>query len=385
MNVLLIELNESYGGSVAFLLDVINFYIERNYNVSLIINKNANWSDKLRHKRIKVFKLRSYPWVRSMDMKWSITNDLKAGFKAILNFLSEIKIYFLILLCKYDHVYINTAIYPSGYLSCRLLNVFQVLNLHEFLDLDHRLQFIWPKFAETFLNFSKAILFNSSLVRMHFFSRIPKKHLDLLIRNGFDVAKFKKHGKYVSGGQIKIAILGRLVKSKGQMDLVLAAAYLKKWGITNFIIEVYGDINEDYAQIIKSKILFNSLQDLVILKGFCVDIHSLLSEVDILCVCSRYEAFGRVTLEGMLASCCVVGAKAGTTANLINNFSNGILYEVGDPLSLANVLSELILSPYKIQELGERGREFANENFSIGAMYTDLEKFLALKSISKKK
>jgi glycosyltransferase involved in cell wall biosynthesis len=380
MNILFIDLNEGYGGSVAFLLDVIDFHLARDYRVTVLVNSRSDWCDRLIDKKLTIVKLKAYPWVRSLDMRWSFFNTLKATIKALLNAISEIKIYFLIKKNNYDQVYINTVIYPNGYLSSRLSRTFQALNLHEFLDLDHRMQFIWPKFSNVAMNFSSAILFNSNLVRSHFNRSIKKKSIEQLIRNGFKISEFKEHCEYIAGGKVKIVILGRLVKSKGQLDLVIAASYLQKWGITNFLVEIYGDINEVYADTIISAISSNSLQNLVSLNGFCRDIPSMLSKVDILCVCSQYEAFGRVTIEGMLASCCIVGANSGTTAELIDSNKNGILYEAGNPLSLANELARLIFSPSKIKDLGDRGHKYAVENFSIGNMHNDLEHYLALRA-----
>jgi glycosyltransferase involved in cell wall biosynthesis len=80
--------------------------------------------------------------------------------------------------------------------------------------------------------------------------------------------------------------------------------------------------------------------------------------------CSRNEAFGRVTVEGMLAGKPVVGSRSAGTAELIRDGVTGLLYEPGDVAGLAAILERLIDDPAEGQRLGAAARAWATARFA---------------------
>ncbi len=85
---------------------------------------------------------------------------------------------------------------------------------------------------------------------------------------------------------------------------------------------------------------------------------------DVLVVCSRAEAFGRVTVEGMLAARAVVGARSGGTAELVQHGRTGLLYEPGDVAGLAGLLRGLAERPEAGQRLGAEAQAWARGRFT---------------------
>ena len=81
--------------------------------------------------------------------------------------------------------------------------------------------------------------------------------------------------------------------------------------------------------------------------------------MDLELVCSRCEAFGRVTIEAMMSMIPVIGANTGGTKELIKQGYNGLLYEKGDFEDLANKIEELYKDRSKIREMGKNAYDYS--------------------------
>ncbi len=91
----------------------------------------------------------------------------------------------------------------------------------------------------------------------------------------------------------------------------------------------------------------------------------VMQQADILLMCSRKEAFGRVTVEGMKAGKPVIGAGSGGTKELIRDGYNGFLYTFGDYRELAEKVKYLCQHPDEAGQMGENGKQWALEKFNI--------------------
>ena len=80
---------------------------------------------------------------------------------------------------------------------------------------------------------------------------------------------------------------------------------------------------------------------------------------------SKSDGLGRVTLEGMLAGCLVIGRAAGATVELIQNGVNGLTYKNSE--GLENILDHAVPDNQKMcQEIAKSGQKYALEQFRPG-------------------
>lgn len=89
-----------------------------------------------------------------------------------------------------------------------------------------------------------------------------------------------------------------------------------------------------------------------------------MRQADIILVCSRFESFGRIAAEAMMLAKPVIGADNTGTAETIRDGYNGLLYETGNYIQLADRVEYLINHKEKIEELGYNGYAFASETFT---------------------
>lgn len=109
-------------------------------------------------------------------------------------------------------------------------------------------------------------------------------------------------------------------------------------------LRIVGEGDALYKAELEQYIKNNGLANNVIFLGYLDNPVKLMANSDVFLMCSRNEAFGRVTIEAMTSGCPVIGANSGGTSEILDENKYGLLYEPGDSESLAervvNVLSD---------------------------------------------
>lgn len=126
--------------------------------------------------------------------------------------------------------------------------------------------------------------------------------------------------------EIRLIQLGSLCDGKGSLNSVRLINELRRVGIENVHLDFVGNGVDGYKGKMYELIKKNKLEKYITILPYSSDIKQKLCIADILLMNSRSEGFGRVTIEGMLAGCLVVGRKAAGTAEIIQNDVNGLLY-----------------------------------------------------------
>jgi glycosyltransferase involved in cell wall biosynthesis len=85
-----------------------------------------------------------------------------------------------------------------------------------------------------------------------------------------------------------------------------------------------------------------------------------------------YEVFGLVALEAMARGKAVIASEIGGLPEVVKNGETGVLSAVGDPEHLAGVMSDLWNAPEMAEEMGRRGRQRAETEFSPEGHYQRL-------------
>ncbi len=107
------------------------------------------------------------------------------------------------------------------------------------------------------------------------------------------------------------------------------------------------------------------------LAGAIEDAAGLVSAFDVFVVPSRWEGFGRVAVEAMLAGVPVIASDVGGLPEVLGDA--GILAPVDDERALAAAIARLAASPPLRADLGERGRRRAQLLFDNERMVQEVE------------
>ena len=124
---------------------------------------------------------------------------------------------------------------------------------------------------------------------------------------------------------------------------------------------VCGEKTGSYYSEVNNYVKNHNLSDQVYFDGFKTKMNEYRADMDIGIVVSKSEAFGRVTVEGMLSNLAMIGADSAGTSELITDNVTGLLYKNGDIDELAEKLVYLYKDRQKLKELAINGFDFAKK------------------------
>lgn len=175
---------------------------------------------------------------------------------------------------------------------------------------------------------------------------------------------------------VKVLIAGTICEGKGQLEVVKAILRVNEVEERVNLYIAGRCIERRYLEEIEALKKEHDRFEAIKILGLVENMNELRSQMDISIVASRSEAFGRVTIEGMLSGLIVVGADCGGTSELIENGRNGFLYKKGDITDLQNIL-DLILNftPEEIYKIKTNGFKSALE-FTKGRCAEETSKII---------
>lgn len=185
-----------------------------------------------------------------------------------------------------------------------------------------------------------------------------------LIYNGIKIPEVQPIKGRKNSKTINLLIVGRISENKGQIQAILAVKELINRGYTSIQLNIAGTGEKEYIDELKSIVETYGLASNVKFLGQIIDLDSVRECTDIELVCSKKEAFGRVTIEAMLKKNPVIGANTGGTKELIKEGVNGLLYEENNILDLANKIESVSNDLEKVRLMGENAYNYAKEKFT---------------------
>lgn len=253
----------------------------------------------------------------------------------------------------------NSFVLLEGVKIARELKIPHVWHIREFMELDHQVTHYNQCAVEKFCTYSHAIFISKSIEKYY----QSKDYHFLSTQVIYDQVKIDEKLKihndnYFEGNKINIMIVGILQENKGQMEAIRIAELLHSKGYS-VKLDIYGD-GPSYNMLNKY-ICQNSL-DYVELKGFCYDVIEKRSLYDISIVCSKNEAFGRVTVESMWAKNITIAARTGASSEILEDRSTGYLYELGDISGCCEIIMDIIKNK-EISKLTNCAHNYAESNF----------------------
>lgn len=264
---------------------------------------------------------------------------------------------------QFDLIHSNSSTISTGSYIAKKLKRPHVWHLREFGSLDYGMRTPYCKCFQKVIygGANNTFIAISKIIKNHYQNYIDSRKIRL-IYNGIKTSPKRTFEKR---GNIEICIVGLLSTSKGQLDVLKAAdKLLNHKNISNFHITVVGDGDQVYYEKMKNYVKSHGLTKYVTMTGRRNDVPELLTKMDIGITASSFEAFGRVTVEYMMAGLAVIASDSGANVEIIEDETNGLLYKKGDPSSLADKLERLICNSDERQRLAYNGLRTAQKKFT---------------------
>lgn len=99
-----------------------------------------------------------------------------------------------------------------------------------------------------------------------------------------------------------------------------------------------------------------------------LELRDWLARASVFAHSSRWEGFGIVLLEAMLAGLPVAATRVSAVPEVVADGKTGLLVEAGDAHGLGGTLDALLSDPERARAFGDAGRARARERFSVARM-----------------
>lgn len=288
------------------------------------------------------------------NLKRKITDLAQLMMSFLVNWASMLIVFHRIRKSKVEIIHSNSFAVPFGAELAFRLGIPHVWHVREFMEQDHHIQHRNSVRIAQLANYSHAI-FISPIVEKAVSPRYAFRSSKTILDRVELEQSYVKTRSFMEDGTCRIIIAGTIMESKGQADAVRATIELHRLG---YPVDLNICGKGDLSTI--SQFLNTETNGYIHYLGQRNDLVELRKNEDISLVCSRNEAFGRVTIESMFYENVVIGANAGYTKELIHNGENGFLYNPEDINDLVSVLQQCINNPQQVGQIIANARAFSD-------------------------
>lgn len=340
-----------YGANLSMLYLAEDLMKRYGIDVCIICPKKGELCGQAVKMGIRIYTYRYIPW--RVEKNWILKGVLRPVINPFLFFFIEKKVSEL----SPDIIHANSSVVDLGVKLSYALKIPCVWHIREFGKNDYSLKYLVSKrrIASEYQK-ANAIIAVSNAIRRYYLEGLG--NLDItVIHNGIKALSTDR----IAHKTVNFCCVGRLCPSKGQMMVLKAIQELIRMEKSNFHFYFWGDGDKSYESKLKKYMVQHTIEEYVTFGGYIDDVREKLDEMDVGVVSSINEAFGRVTVEYMLAGMSVLATDTGGTREILGE--EGRYFNVEDYKGLARLMGECIDNPSAIKKDGERNKALAQEEF----------------------
>ena len=200
-----------------------------------------------------------------------------------------------------------------------------------------------------------------------------------VIFNGVDIDAYENgvHGAVkredlnIPEDAFVVGMVGRISPQKAPDIFIKMAKHVKdKVSNAHFIIVGNGDQEAEIKKYARDNDFLDSLH----ITGWVDNPMSYVELFDVACLLSRWEGFGLVLPEYMMARKPIVASRVDAIPNIICDGENGLLVEMDDVVGASTAVLKLYLNNNLKSKLIDKGLETVYKKFDVQRMTRETEK-----------
>lgn len=263
-----------------------------------------------------------------------------------------------------DLIHTNLHRDDIGGIIAKKHNIKHIVHLREFSSLDYKCISVVPRYINYINNYTDCFIAISNIIKEYYIEQGITKEKIKHIYNGIDTSKINQRKINNEVQKLKIIFVGNIIESKGQLIALQALNNLPTEIKKNVTMTFVGQIDPIYGKIINNYIEKNNLENIINIIEYAENIYEILSNYDVGLMCSKAEAFGRVTVEYMAAGLITIAPNTGANPEIIKDKVDGYIYNYNN----INNLSELIVYIYDnintMNDIRTKAIEKVNKKFT---------------------
>jgi glycosyltransferase involved in cell wall biosynthesis len=339
MKILWITHEAHLSGANICLLEYLDILQAAGYEQQVVVPANGEMVQKFIERNISVKTIPYYGWAVPAGSHDSTLIRLR---KSLRNKLAIQQIASLAKKSDADFIVTNTIVVPVGAFAAKKAKKRHIWFIHEFGEEDHGFT-IANKFsigAKLIDKLSEKVVFNSLAIKKKFEPFVSEQKMYIVTNPvNFDM------GKGVISSPVrdvfKLIMIGQIAVSKNQLDAIKGFVICRNRGLNAELTIVGKAEDKKYSDEITDIITKNGLEKYVHFTGSVKHPVTQLLQSHALLMCSRMEAFGRVTVEALKCGIPVIAANKGGSLEIIEDGINGYFYNSEEPENLAATILKL--------------------------------------------
>jgi glycosyltransferase involved in cell wall biosynthesis len=348
------------GGAQRSMLEAVPGLIEKGVEVHAVLPSTGELADEFKRLGIPIHIIPYTWWVRD-KYRGKAFNRLK---RLVRNVYLAKQLSEFLKKTAPDVVVSNTLTIPTGAFAAKWAGFPHVWYVQEmFGQQGHGLYFdLGESLSLSLMNkLSALIVVNSKAVLENLKSHIPPTKLRLV----YYAVEVPQQPARLEGESrtLRLIQVGNFTPGKRQAEAIRALAGLVKKGL-KVHLTLLGSDNSDYGGKVRDLSRDLGVSQHVDFVAFTNDPFPHVAKADIALMCSRGEAFGRVTVEAMKLGKPVVGANSAGTAELISDGATGLIFQTSDPEDLERKIEVLYNDRRLLKQMGRNAQAWAMQQFS---------------------
>jgi|ERR1043165_3458860 glycosyltransferase involved in cell wall biosynthesis len=252
-----------------------------------------------------------------------------------------------------DLVYVNTVVVLDYLLAARFFSRKALVHVHEIPD------GVKLRVFRSLLRWTRAeLIFNSNATRAAY--QLPECYAQHVVYNGIGVPAALEPLDYDGTRPLRLLMLGRISRIKGQDLLIEALARLPRPVVQRLDVRIVGEsFQNDAARevALRQAVSEAGLQSTVRFEPFRDDTAPLYRWADVVLVPSRLpESLGRVAIEAMAHGRPPLVARIGGLTEIVQDGLTGWVVAPNDAAVLARTISAIATEPNLWREYGPAAR-----------------------------
>lgn len=355
--------------------------LKNKYNVEVVVLcLSENKNDLKQYLDILGIETAFLKFYNTVYRKNSLCGIFKACFncKRNLKLLSRLDTFFKE--NKFSLIHTNTMATFVGAQLARKYRIPHIWHLREFMEEDYGLCQIKNREFKEALNYTSRFIAISDSIKQKYLPFVKKNKI-VRIYNG--IPSIESREKNICNKKVIFSLVGVIRESKGTLEAISAFVKLVDSGYQNTELWIIGGGMEQkkspYIKKINKMVNSFSYSEKIKFLGYRKDVMQLLDYVDVGLICSKLEAFGRITIEYMMKRVYVIGADSGGTAELIQDDLTGALYEAGNIAALKEKMSDYMLYRKEKQRIVDNAYKYSQDftiDNCVDNIYKEYEKIL---------
>ncbi|TKJ38121.1 MAG: hypothetical protein CEE38_05015 [Planctomycetes bacterium B3_Pla] len=217
------------------------------------------------------------------------------------------------------------------------------------------------------------VVFISDTLRQYFKSRLNNVKSQVVYNGVMSIHEMQDLNSFPLPDPLTLALVGRLDPLKQPLVALKGVEKVLGQGANVQLLIAGGGEYKDVKRV-ADYIADHNLASHIKLLGEVRDIRNIYVESHALVICSKGEAFGRVTAEAMAYGRLVIGADAGATSELVKHGCDGLLFRAGDSHDLADKICYLIENKDLVGSMGANAAKNAKQKFTTEKYAESMER-----------